>query len=206
MKSILSRLEGITWRGPAVDDSELLAELPPDLAELLREVNGFLLHGGALHFRGASLVPAWHSLRAAIHDAEAFHHLYDLIEPADIPFAQDLFGDQFLLRDGTVLRLFAETGEIEALSPNLEDFLTHLCDDYAEFLNVQPGNLKPGQLVLAYPPFCVEESGKDIDQTPLPAREVIHFHAALANQLKDVPEGAKIKFNLNEPQQSDVGM
>ena len=206
MKSILSRLEGITWSGPAVDDSEILAELPSELAELLRETNGFIVHGGALHLRGASLVPAWHSLRAAMLDGEAFHQMYEDVEPGDIPFAQDLFGDQFLLRDGVVLRLFAETGEIEELSPTLEDFFTRVVDDFAEFLNVQPSNLKPGQLILAYPPFCFEESGKSCDQTPLPAREVIHFHATLAKQLKDVPEGAKIKFNLNEPQQSDVGI
>ena len=206
MKSILSRLEGITWRGPTADDPELLAELPPELAELLRETNGFILHGGALHFRGASLVPAWHSLRVAMHDAEAFHQMYEEVERGDIPFAQDLFGDLFVLREGVVLRLFAETGEIEALSRSLEEFLTHLCDDFSEFLNVQPSTLQPGQLVLAYPPFCFEESGKEIDQTPLPAREVIHFHATLAQQLKDVPEGAKIKFNVNEPQRSDVGI
>ena len=45
----------ITWQGESIDDVEILRELPVSLVNLLREINGFILHQGALHVRGASL-------------------------------------------------------------------------------------------------------------------------------------------------------
>jgi hypothetical protein len=52
-------------------------------------------------------------------------------------------------------------------------------------------------LLLAYPPFCFEEAGLTVELSTVPAAEAIQFHARLALQLKDIPEGAKIKFNLD---------
>ena len=48
-----------------MDDATLLRVLPAQLADVLRQVNGFILHGGAFHLRGACSGPLWHSLRAA---------------------------------------------------------------------------------------------------------------------------------------------
>ena len=42
-------LPGITWRGESIDDIEILPQLPKDLVSLLAEVNGFILHNGAIH-------------------------------------------------------------------------------------------------------------------------------------------------------------
>lgn len=47
-------LDGITWQGsPPAEEPELSA-LPSPLAGLLRQLNGFVLRGGALHVRGTS--------------------------------------------------------------------------------------------------------------------------------------------------------
>ena len=83
---------------------------------ILSDANGFILHEGALHVRGVSFAPEWHSLRAAWRGPSAFHTLYESVLSTDIPFAQDQVGDQFLLRDGRVLRVSAETGEVDALA------------------------------------------------------------------------------------------
>jgi hypothetical protein len=48
------------------------------------------------------------------------------VRPADVPFAEDAFGDQFLLRDGQVLRLGGELGEIAPVADGLEDFFGQL--------------------------------------------------------------------------------
>jgi hypothetical protein len=192
------RLDGVTWNGPKIDDRELLRELPEALRDLLDWQNGFVLHGGALHVRGASTNPEWHSLRLAWQGEHALHKLYGTVLPDDIPFAQDVFGDQFLLRDEVVMRLFAETGEVEKMAEDLDEFLAAVNIDLEGYLNVQPGQLEPGQLLLAYPPFCFEEASGKVDLSPLPAAEVIRFHAQVAAQLKDVPEGAKIEFKVGE--------
>src|SRR5688500_2057614 len=99
------KLDGVTWKGPKIDDAELLRELPEGLRDLLNWQNGFVLHGGALHVRGACSVPDWHSLRKVWQSDEALHHLYATVQRADVPFAQDIFGDQFLLRKEVVMRL-----------------------------------------------------------------------------------------------------
>src|SRR6516164_10735934 len=117
------KLDNVTFTGPALNDPDLLSELPGELARLLQQINGFILLEGGLHLRGACLAPLWHSLREAWLGQNAFHRLYPELTPQDIPFAQDCLGDQFLLREGMVWRLFAETGETETLEETLSQFL-----------------------------------------------------------------------------------
>lgn len=183
----------ITWRGPGIDDSEILQKLPPELVKLLTETNGFILHSGALHVRGACLAPKWHSIREAWQGIQAFHTLYDDVSPSDIPFAQDQLGDQFFIRKRRVIRLFAETGEIEPFAESLDSFLNGLHGDIEEFLDVGLSRqTQPGQLLHAYPPFCTEDAEKGVSLRALPAKEVILFHADLARQLRDIPDGGQI--------------
>jgi len=68
-------ISGITWRGGKIDDLEILRELPPGLVRVLSEVNGFILHEGAVHVRGASSTPEWHSVRAVWFGPDAFYTL-----------------------------------------------------------------------------------------------------------------------------------
>src|SRR5467141_3497545 len=126
-------IPGITWKGESIDDVELLPDLPPDLVRLPSQTNGFILHEGAPHLRGASLTPEWHSIRFAWRGPKAFSVLYPDVKPSDTPFAQDQSGDQFLIREGIVLRLFAETGEIERLSESLHDFFSRVSSDIESF-------------------------------------------------------------------------
>ena len=100
-------LRNVTCRGPAITDHDLLAKLPSDLRGLLEQINGFVQFGGGLHVRGACHDPAWHSLRHAWVGDAAFHRAYPAVRETDVPFAQDCVGDQFLLRDGAVVRLLA---------------------------------------------------------------------------------------------------
>src|SRR5436190_11238258 len=117
------RLRHVTWTGPPADDKELLDQLPPDLAGLLKQLDGFVQFSGGLHVRGACRTPAWHSLRDAWRGEHAYHRLYPDVRPDDVPFAQDCLGDQFLLRDGRVWRLAAETGGTRSLGISLAGFL-----------------------------------------------------------------------------------
>jgi len=192
-------IPGITWKGESIEDIEILRELPVELVRVLSDTNGFILHEGAVHVRGACFTPEWHSLRAAWRGPKAFHILYDDVRPSDIPFAQDQVGDQFLIRETVVLRLSAETGEIERLAESLPDFLSRVGSDIEGFLNVGLGQrMQPGQLLHAYPPFCFRESGAGASLAPLPAFEVILFHADLARQIRDTPDGGQVEFKLTD--------
>lgn len=199
-------LTGITWTGPDVDDPELLAELPRELRGVLSAANGFILFGGALHVRGAVREPAWHSLRAHWTGANALAALYPALRADDVPFAQDCVGDQFLLRGGAVVRLAAETGEVEPLGMPLFEFLERACDDPTEFLGAHPliqhlnegGELQPGMLLHAYPPFCTRQASEGVSLRPVPAAELIRFHAEFARQIASVPEGEWIQVRVTD--------
>jgi hypothetical protein len=189
-----------TWEGGDSDDKELLDELPADLRAVITNPNGFILHHGAIHFRGCMKQPAWHSLREAWCGDHAFHRLYKGILESDVPFAQDQVGDQYFLRGKEVFRLDAETGDVSRFEADLESFLAGIADDIAEYLNVGLDHqLQPGFLLQAYPPFCVAESGHGTSLRPVPAKELILFHADLASQISHVPDGGKIQFTLDHP-------
>ncbi len=95
----------LSYVGPSLDDVEILPRLPAAYVRFLASRNGFVAFGGGLHVRGAVLDPEWHSIRAALDGPSALHVLFGALTPADIPFAQDALGDQFVLRDGLVYHL-----------------------------------------------------------------------------------------------------
>jgi hypothetical protein len=193
------KISNITWRGESIEDIEVLRELPVELTQILSEVNGFVIHEGVLHVRGACLTPEWHSLRVAWRGTKSICTLYPDVMPDDVPFAEDQVGDQFLLRHGTVIRLIAETGELEPMACGLEEFLVGVNADPAGYLNVALHHkLQPGQLLQAFPPFCLRAPGASTSLRPIPAGEVILFHADLARQIRDIPDGGQITLRVIE--------
>jgi len=188
---------GITFTSSHIDDHEIVDLLPSDLAQILRQTNGFILHYGAFHFRGASLKPDWHSLRLAWFGKDAFSNLYDSVLSSDIPFAEDFFGDQFLLRGNRVVRLSAEDGGIEDFSDSLSSFFESIENDIEDFLNISLKNkIEPGQLLLAYPPFCTKEAADGVSLKPCPAAEVISFHAEFSRKIRSISDGEKIQLSV----------
>jgi len=180
--------------------------LPADYRGLLEQINGFIQFGGGLHIRGACLQPVWHALAPVWSGSQAFSTRYPSVAPSDIPFGQDALGDQFLLRDGLVYRLAAETGEIEALDRGLFAFLEAAQADPVEYLALQPllrferegGALRPGELLSVYPPFCTAESAGGVSLRAVPAMERIAFLAELAEQLRGVPEQGQVRIKLGD--------
>jgi hypothetical protein len=188
-----------TWEGGDSDDLDLLDILPDDLRAVISSPAGFIHHHGALHFRGCVGSPGWNSLRDAWRGENAFHRLYPEITTTDIPFAQDQVGDQYLLRGALVFHLDAETGEVREFAPDFESFLSGVTGDISEYLNVGLDHaLQPGFLLHAYPPFCAAESADGSSLRPVPVEELILFHADFARQIREMPEGGKIKVTVTE--------
>src|SRR5581483_2945881 len=104
-------LDTACFVGAQPDDNTVLARLPRDYTDFLQSINGCVVFGGGLHIRGASANPNWHSLRQVWIGEDRLSRLYPGVNADDVPFAQDCFGDQFLLRSGSVMRLHGETGE-----------------------------------------------------------------------------------------------
>ncbi len=196
----------VTFTGPVIDDSEVLARLPKGLAEHLQQTNGYVHYHGGFHMRGACLAPAWHSLRDAWLGENAFHRLYPEVKPDDIPFAEDCLGDQFLLRAGDVWQLYCETGEVEALEVNFKQFMEEVVDDPGEHLGLHPllqfqregGHLQPGQLLSALPPFCTEEAEDGVTVSAVTTAERRRFLAEFAAKMRDLPDGGQVDVEVRE--------
>jgi hypothetical protein len=200
-------LRGVTWQGPAIDDDKVLDDLPAELAAILTQLNGFVLFGGLLHFRGAVTEPAWHSLRRAWRDdALAIPALYGLASDVGIPFAQDCVGDQFLLRQGIVWTLSGETGELRSTSVSLVEFIAAAGADPDRTLKPAPlvrfrrdgGDLVPGRLLSVYPPFCTKESAAGVAIKDVPCDELIQFHADFARQTAAIEDGGRVRITVTD--------
>jgi hypothetical protein len=189
------------YSGPPIDDPSTLERLPPAYRHLLERVNGYVAYHGGLHVRGACLEPAWHSLREAWFGPEAMHALYPEVRADDIPFGEDALGDQFLIRAGEVLRLVAETGEVKALGVDLVEFDERVRADPTGYLSLEPleafradgGVLHPGKLLSVHPPF-VFEAGGERSYRATDAHQHRRWMADLAGQLRDLPDGAQVRF------------
>ncbi len=190
-------LPDISFRGPAPSDPDydhaLRAELPPELQGLLDELGGVVAFGGGLHLRGLCVAPEWHSLRAAWRGPRALHQLFRSVLPSDVPFAEDCVGDQYLLRGGEVVQLFAEVAEVEALGQGLREFIAAAIADPEDALCTEPLQvflrdheaLAPECALQIDPPFCVDADERTLVAVPrLLLRE---RHAALAQRAIGAP-------------------
>jgi hypothetical protein len=192
------------YRGPEVDDPEILGKLPEEYQELLHTVNGYVAYYGGLHVRGACQLPEWHSLRAAWLGPDAVHRLFPEVKPDDIPFAEDALADQFVIRSGIVWKLSAETGEVVSLGLDLAEFDAAVRADPDEFLQLGPlhqfraegGRLEPGELLSVSPPFVFKESADGVSLKAVPALERRRLLSALARQLRDVPDGTAVRIRF----------
>ena len=91
-------MKGILYTGGELTDLVTFAKLPTYLQAFLREQNGVVAYFGGLHLRGCVTAPGWHSLAGVWQGERALWRTYAAVQKADIPFAQDCVGNQFLLR------------------------------------------------------------------------------------------------------------
>jgi len=197
-------LPGLTYRGAAIDDVDIIDRLPMDLQQLLAQRNGFVAFRGGLHVRGACTTPAWHSLRAVMEGPESFAERYRVVKRGDVPFAQNVFGDQFILRGNAVQRLDAYADTLAPIAADLTGFFALVQQDPIETLALghlaqfegSGETLRPGELLMEWPPFVVEGSEKGVTLRRIPVADRLEFLADIARQLRGVADGTKVEFKI----------
>ena len=199
-------IKNITFKGPPVDDWETYRRLPTNYRNLLKGINGFIQFNGGFHLRGACIAPNWHALATVWTGELSLSKLFSEIEPSDIPFGQDCFGDQYFLRKKIVHRLHGEDGTIETVKCGLFEFLENIQNNPIQYLRLQPllmfarngEKLEPGQLLNAYPPFCTKESGSGVSLKAVPYDEQIRYLAQLSTFLGNIPDGGQLKVTTKK--------
>ena len=200
----LMGMRHLSYEGPVLDDKRTLRRLPGALRDILRTINGFIAFDGGFHMRGACREPSWHSIAAAMQGEHAIHRLFAPVSPADIPFAQDALGDQFLLREDGVWRLRAETATMIKLDQDLDTFFATLQREPLEVLDMDPliayrrqaGHMPPGHLLQVEPPFCLQEQvGAPVKLSVAEVRVVLERLSQLAAKVNLTPEGLDL-FDL----------
>ncbi|EOI6606471.1 hypothetical protein ACMVC6_004550 [Vibrio parahaemolyticus] len=142
-----------------------------------------ILYSGGLQVRSHDAQERLLNVNTFLEGEFAFHNLYREVKASDFPIAQDCFGDQFLIRDNLVVKLNAETGEIDVFGCTWEQFLAWVDEDPIERLNIPSDlELKVGQLLFAYPPFCTVE-GNNASIKAIDGIELISFHADFARRI-----------------------
>ena len=185
------------------DILNLAGNLGKELESLLTNKNGFYCFESALHIfpsgeaKNTISLESWNS-------QDLWRKDYDSLAEKGLFFAEDIFGVQFCILDNKIVTFDPETGDTELIANNLEDWAKCILDDY-EFLTgfsfahswqQRYGAIPPGKRLIPKIPFVL---GGEFEIENLYALESIkgmQFRADLARQIKNNPDGTKIKFKI----------
>lgn len=177
--------------------------LGKELAQLLSQRNGFYA------FESALLVRPFQHERFPLglvqwNDSELWKGKY--VENLDdmLFFAEDVFGGQFCIGREEICIFDPETGALEAKYDTLDAWASDLVADYkfrtgyplAHTWQIQNAPLQPGTRLLPKVPFVC--GGKyDVDNLyAIDDAQGMLFRASLANQIRDLPDGAQIVLDI----------
>jgi hypothetical protein len=178
--------------------------LGPELFELLKLRNGFYAFESALHvfpitedsgsgLEGWNAEPLWRGEYGECTQGLLF-------------FAEDIFQDQFCLREDGVFRFYAETGETALLAPSIEAWAELILDDYREQTGwplahdwqAANGPLPRGKRLIPKIPFVLSgEYAVDNLWAGNPI-EGLSFKASIYKTTRDLPDGTKLKLKVKE--------
>jgi hypothetical protein len=196
------------FRAPSFDEKALPAGFTLGKAhrQLLQRRNGGYFFGGALHIFGACTEPVTHSL-SAWNSPDLWRSAFGELTGDLVFFAENAFGDQFgLAPDGKVFQFLAEATDFEEIADDFDTWLLIAVEAPDELL-ARPtvagwvathGHLPHGSQLQAYPPFMFTEDDAEVQLEAVDAVENMKFHAAIANQIASIPEGARVKVEFTE--------
>ena len=178
-----------------------------ELGELLSVRNGFYAFESALlirplrHQSKPSGVVEWND--PASWKGQFIDDLADVLF-----FAEDVFGGQFCVRGGDICTFDPETGAFEALRSSLGEWANDLMGDYeyrtgyplAHTWQVENTPLRQGVRLLPKIPFVCGGKYEIKNLYPVDDLDGMRFRAAIANQIRNLPDGAQIVFDVQNRQ------
>ena len=204
-KLISSASASLSEHTPEIPDQliALAGSLAVDLLRLLQQRNGFYALESALH-----VFPS-HSSQQEIglvdwNESTLWRNDYKGLADDCLFFAEDVFGGQFCIKDSKVYTFDPETGALDYLADDIEGWAQAVVSDYevltgyplAHQWQEQNGQLPAKKRLLPKLPF-VAGGEFVLDNLYLAdAVDGMRFRADIANQIKDLPDGAQIKLDV----------
>jgi hypothetical protein len=178
--------------------------LVAELIELLKRRNGFYAFANALHVFPAGKTDTSYDLAAWNHP-ELWRSGYADLGEGCLFFAEGLFGDQYAIRSDKIYWFDLETGEMELIADTIFDWIDYLVHDpdstgYSTAVAWQReyGPIPEGKRLFPKIPFVF---GGEIEWDNLylgDPVERLHFGGYTANQIRNIPNGTKIKIQVVE--------
>jgi hypothetical protein len=202
VKSAIAKLVSI---GSAeLSDTPLPGNLPPGITQLLNHRNGWMNFYNALHiFPYSDVGFSLTHYNANEHWKQTWK---GLLPEGIVFFAHDIFGFPFAELDNRIFTMDAETGQLEFIAHSMEQWATLiLADDkvltgwpLAEAWQKKHGPLPAGKRLAPKIPFVAGGAFELNNLYAADTIELMKFRGELAQQIKNLPDGAKIKFNITD--------
>jgi hypothetical protein len=130
-------------------------------------------------------------------------HAYDESAASAFCFAEDIFGYQFCLRNDEVGRFDPETGGVEHLCSDLEEWADLVCSDYyaqtgykiARDWQAARGAIQPGNRLVPIHPFITSAGTYELDNLyEGNAVAGMLSRADFARQVRSIPDDTQIRI------------
>ncbi len=197
--------------GPSlrVEDPGITAdygELGEQLFVTLCEKNGFYAFESALHMFPMSQGAAVHGSIEEWNEPTVWKSSYGgLITQPLLCFAEDVFGGQFCISNGGVLRFDPETGEAKQIAADLERWAQLVLDDYsfqtghplAREWQLSHGPLAPGKRLVPKKPFLIGGDHAVSNLFAMDAAASMRLRGEIAQQIARLPDGTEVEIEYH---------
>lgn len=174
-----------------------------EIQDILGRNNGFYAFESALHFFPASALAPEISIDEW-NVAELWIDAYEGLADDRLFFAEDVFGGQFCIFDGSIHSFDPETGEMNHLADSIDEWAGLILSDH-EFLTGYPlghawqvahGPIPVGKRLLPKVPFVTGGSYSIDNLHAVEAVSGMRFRGEIACRIRDLPDGESIGFDV----------
>jgi hypothetical protein len=137
-------------------------------------------------------------------DPDLWKKSYTIDLSNDLFFAEDIFGMQFVIHEDSICTFDPETSQFEPMANSLAEWAEEVIRDtdfrtgYPLGVEWQQQNrpLQPGERLLPKVPFVLGGEFKASELYALNDVEGMRFRASIANQIRNLPDGAQVQIKI----------
>ena len=198
--SIGGNFDGAKFEKAVVEDN-----LKRSLSDLLMGRNGFLSFDSALRVFPCSEVPTATDI-ITWNEENCWRGRYNYPLEGMTFFAEDAFGCQFALFQGTVVSFDPETAATNFIANSLDEWANLLLEDFPVLTGhplVNEWQLRNGPLQADYHlvpkiPFVMGGDYSAANCYAMPSIQSMHYRANIANQIKNLKDGQKVRLVIQD--------